>query len=290
VRDQQTLSLMFESGDIDIADFISGGPAVQLRKKMPDAFMETKNTGVWICDLDVTQPPTDDKNLRLALFSCIDWEKMANTAWEGEQPPALGGGLIPSGYKCYDPNWKPYPMEVAKAKEYLSKSKYAGKVPKIRISTAGSDPNRIRAAQILQEYWRVNLGLEDVEIKNAESEFGDTGKTMINIRVLSAGGALPHQYAVSLTSPTGVHVTRFTKWEAPEIAAQAAAIAALDPSGAEYCAAVQKVMKAISGEAVYLPLGWIKNYIQRQKWVKNFDLNWGRAWVSFMDGYVAKKS
>ena len=176
IRDFQTMLLMFENDEIDLALNLGGPSAVLLRKSQPEAFREIPISAFWAMYFVTEKEPVDDVNLRRALMSVIEWEKVAEIAWEGEQAPSNAGSPMAPAYQCYDANFQPYPFNPERAKEFLAASKYGPTgetVPKIRILTGGSDPPRIRAAQIIQEMWRVNLGIEDVEIKNAEAEFVD---------------------------------------------------------------------------------------------------------------------
>lgn len=290
IRDFQTMLLLFENGEVDAALNLSGPPAVLLRKNRPDVFRESPAYAYWAQFFDTTIAPTDDINLRKALLSAIDWPKVADVAWEGQMLASNAGGLLPPNMPCYDANYKPFPFDAAKAKDFLSKSKYptGAQVPKIRILTAGSDPSRIRAAQIIQEMWRTTLGIENVEIKNAETEFQD-GQGLVNIRVASGGAPLP---IPALIAEAAGHSkgsgAQFTKVKSEDLDKKIDALLAADPKDSKYCADFQATMKEIQDQALVIPTAYIKSYYQVQPWMKNFELS-RSGWYTTLDAYLAKR-
>jgi ABC-type transport system substrate-binding protein len=290
VRDFQTMLLLFENGQIDMAYFLSGDPAVQLRKEKPDVF-KTRPAFAYFCmDLDTSKAPLDDLNLRQALLRAIDWDQMANVSWQGEMPPTTAGNLLPPGMPCRDDSYQPYPLDVNAAKDYLSKSSYGSgdKVPKIRVSTEGSDPPRQRAAQILQEFWRVNLGIENVEIKNVEAEFG-AEQNSINIYTTSAGANLPVPALLlqSQGSSKGTHA-QFTKINVPELDQGIAGLLKMDPQDPAYCPEVTRVLKLLQDQAVVIPLAYIRISFQVQPWLQNADVNINSTFYTLMDMSIQK--
>jgi len=287
LRDQQTMLLMFENDELDLTMFISGGPAAVLRKSQPDVFLTIPSAGYNNMILDVTKEPMDDINLRLALLHVIDWEKMAEVAFEGQNPALPGGNLYVEGLPCREDGYLPYSFNVGKAKDYLAKSKYGptgDKVPKIRVSTAGSDPARIRAAQIVQEYWRVHLGIENVEIKNVESEFGAEAST-IQVHTVSGGGALPNA-AVWLNT----HATerQYRNLDDPKLNAMAEQLLAMDPSNPTYCQLAQEGIRYFHELGTTIGTSRRRIQFQVKPWLKGVKVNNQGVLVNLLDMYIAK--
>ncbi|MBV7334037.1 ABC transporter substrate-binding protein [Chloroflexi bacterium TSY] len=273
IRDFQTMLLMFENQEIDLAENLAGPPAVLLRQNQPEVFRERPAFAYWAMYFDTEKEPTDDLNLRRALMSAIEWETVAEIAWEGEQGATNAGSPMNPAFRCYDPNFQPYPFDPDLAKDLLSQSSYGPTgetVPKIRILTAGSDPPRIRAAQIVQEMWRVNLGIEDVEIKNVESEFVD-GEGLVNMQVTSGGAPLPvpgmllEHMAHTRSGPyNNWHHYTEEGWD-DEIDA----ILSMSPDDSDYCDRALSMLEQFTDAALVIPTAYIKGWYQVQPWLQN---------------------
>ena len=284
IRDFQTMLLLFRNGQIDIAYYLAGPPAVQLRQEQPEVFKLIPGGGIWAMYMDTTKEPLTDRNLRLALLHAIDWESMAQVAWEGEQPPSTAGNLMAPGTQCRDDSYQPYPFDVAKAKEFLTQSTYGSgaNVPKIRVSTAGSDPSRQRAAAIIQEFWRVNLEIEDVEIRNVEEEFG-ADEPLIAIFTGSGGGTNPALVLQNLGHSKGFVAQEWTHLNVPELDEGIDALLAMNPEDSQYCAEVDRLLKLTQDQAATIPTAYIERYYQVQPWTKNVEANLNQTFYTLLD-------
>jgi ABC-type transport system substrate-binding protein len=291
IRDFQTMLLMFENGQVDAALFLAGPPAVLLFQNQPEVFREMTAYRFYAQFFDITKPPTDDVDLRRALMSAVDWQQVSDVAWEGQMLAPNAGGLMPPTMPCYDTNYQPYPFDPVKAQEYLAQSKYGptgATVPKIRILTADSDPPRIRAAQIIQEMWRTHLGIEDVEIKNAETEFLD-GEGFVNVTVASGGAQLPIPAlileAVGHSLGNGA---KFTQINNPDWDQRIDELMAADPEDAAYCGEVQAMLEEIQDQALVIPTAYIKDYFQVQPWLQNFEMSVS-GWYTTMEAELTER-
>jgi ABC-type transport system substrate-binding protein len=136
--------------------------------------------------------------------------------------------------------------------------------------------------------WRTNLGIENVEIKNAETEFQD-GQGLVNIRVASGGTSLPipglllEQMAHSKGSGS-----QFTKVNNASLDQKIDSLLAADPKNAQYCANVQATLKEVQDQALVMPTAYIKSYYQVQPWLKGFERSVS-GWYSTLDTYLAKR-
>lgn len=291
LRDAQTELLMFERGEIDVAH-LQGPPAALLRRKRPEVFIDLTVYRFYAMYMWSDVEPLDDLNLRKALMHAIDWPKLNQVAWEGQQIDTHYGSFYTSSMPCFDPEHKPYPFDPAKAQAYLAKSKYGptgDDVPRLRIRSGGSSPERIRAAQIVQEFWRVHLGIEDVEIAETESEFSDeVSEGVTNIRVSSGGvlfpiGGLYVRMLHSDWSPPGTHVPHSAAMDAKIDALMATA-----PTAEGYCDAVRAIVQEGDDLAFVIPTAYIRGYQQIQPWVRNW--MWSQSgWVTPLDTWLAKR-
>lgn len=293
IRDFQTMLLMFENQEIDIALNLSGPSSVLLRKNQPEVFREVPISAFWAMYFITDKEPTDDVNLRRALMSAIEWDKVADIAWEGEQAPSNAGSPMASAYQCFDEAFQPYPFDIDRAQEFLSQSQYGPTgetVPKIRILTGGSDPPRIRAAQIIQEMWRVNLGIEDVEIRNAESEFVD-GEGLVSIQVTSGGSFLPRPaYLLEAIAHTrGGAQQQWTHYTEEGWDAAIDELLAMDPHDAAYCEKAMDMLTAFTDAALVIPTGYIRGWYQIQPWVEGFSSSRISFWHTMTETYLKER-
>ena len=88
---------------------------------------------------DQAPPGPTDVQLRRALMSSIEWEKVAEIAWEGEQSPSNAGSPMAPSYQCFDADFQPYPFNPERAMEFLAESKYG---PTGENRSQDSDPDR----------------------------------------------------------------------------------------------------------------------------------------------------
>ena len=281
VRDFPTILLMFENDEVDIALNLAGPTAVQLRQSQPDALREVPISAFWAMYFLTEKEPVDDVNLRRALMSAIEWQKVAEIAWEGEQAPSNAGSPMAPAYQCFDADFQPYPFNPERAREFLAASWYGPTgetVPRIRVMTGGSDPQSIHAAYIIQEMWRVNLGIENVEIKNAESEFVD-GEGLVAIRVTSGGSFLPRppNLLEAIAHTRGGAYQSWTQYTEDGWDEEIDALLSMDPASADYCDRSLAMLEKFTDAALVIPTGYIRGWYQVQPWVGGY----GQSQISF---------
>lgn len=291
MRDHQTFSLMFENEELDLA-YVVGPAAVNLRQMMPDVFKEKRVWAFFSMFFYTDREPSDDLNLRKALLHAIEWEKVAAVAWEGEQPPIENGQTMPPGMNCRPDDWAPYPFDVAKAKEYLAQSTYGPTgtdVPKIRLRLE-TDAPRQRASQIIAEMWRTNLGIEDIEMHQEETEFTEGAET-IAIRTASSGAAFPDPGVwLGNVFRTGTWtVDNGTHYRSDEWDEEIDAIRSMDPTAEGYCQAVQAFYQKTLDQALLIPMAYIKSWRQEQPWLMNFDESQVSNYYNLHEVWIAEQ-
>ncbi len=109
---------------------------------------------------NVAEPPFDDPQVRKALVLAVDRYKLAHVMMEDRVSAARG--VLPPGMPGYNPNLKGLPYDPEAAREALARSRYAGKVPRIRLYSSGG-----AVAPALKEIWEETLGVE-VELRRQD--------------------------------------------------------------------------------------------------------------------------
>lgn len=115
--------------------------------------------------LNVKMPPFDDVKVRQAFAHAIDKVKLAEVVYKGTVSPT--DGILPPGMPGYNENLKGLKYDVARAKELLAQSKYAGKMPEVTVYVTGAGGSPARAVTAIQEMWKQNLGVQ-VQIQQME--------------------------------------------------------------------------------------------------------------------------
>jgi ABC-type transport system substrate-binding protein len=126
--------------------------------------------------------PTNDANVRKALTLAVNFKDVFQAA-HPDNDAAFVTELVDPDLPCYDKDHTWYSYDPAGAKAALAASKYqtAENLPKIRVTPRGVDPALNRAVQSIIEFWRQNLGINNIEFKQQPTEFGpDQDKVNLN--------------------------------------------------------------------------------------------------------------
>jgi oligopeptide transport system substrate-binding protein len=103
-------------------------------------------------------PPFDDVKVRQAFAYAIDKAKLAEVVYKSTV--VATNGILPPGMPGYNKALKGLGYDVAKAKELLAQSKYAGKMAEVTLFVSGSGGTPARSVSALQEMWKQNLGVQ----------------------------------------------------------------------------------------------------------------------------------
>ena len=106
---------------------------------------------------NVRKPPFDDPKVRQAFALAIDRQKLVDVVYRKMAapantilPPGMPGYVEPKGGIAFDP---------IKAKQLLSESKYAGKLPEIVWTTSGGGGSTPQGVQAMTAMLKENLGV-----------------------------------------------------------------------------------------------------------------------------------
>jgi peptide/nickel transport system substrate-binding protein len=170
VTDPGTVATLIQNKQADAS--LQGLP-LNFKSQLPDMFRPIKAFGFNCHWISGTVVPTDDANVRKALTLAVNFQDVFKAAYP-DGGATFATELIDPDLPCYDKDHKWYTYDPAAAKAALAASKYqnATNLPKIRVTPRGVDPALNRAVQSILEFWRQNLGVNNVEFKQQPTEFG----------------------------------------------------------------------------------------------------------------------
>lgn len=172
VPDQTNLGTMALNDQIDAS--LAPAPSV-LRAQMPDYFRQFQAIGFNTFWMQPTREPTSDPKVREALIKSVDWNAVFQAAFPIEGSGVMTTQTLDDIVTCQNPDATGYPYDVEGAQAALAESSYgsADMLPKLRVTPRGSNEFNNRALQAVIEFWRQNLGIENVEFQQDPNSFGD---------------------------------------------------------------------------------------------------------------------
>jgi peptide/nickel transport system substrate-binding protein len=223
-------------------------------------------------------PPVDDINVRKALMHAIDFKSLVDVAtdntglvWYGVSPPGMING-------CYNAeNASYFQFDPAKAKQELQASKYgsAEKLGKLRITPNTTGVPQNKAFQIMQEMWRTNLGITDIDLKPQPAAFGPDEKS-INVDRQSVAARPPDEGLwITQFKSSGIHATRFMAgYKNDALDKSSDQITAMDRKDPNFCKSVQQAEKLLLDDYMLIPLWRTEgDFGIVQSWTKNLKIN-----------------
>ncbi len=172
VTDQTTVGAMALNDQIDAS--LAAAPSV-LRAQMPDYFRQFDAIGFNTFWMQPTREPTNDPLVREALIKSVDWNAVFQAAFPVEGSGVMTKQTLDDIVTCQNPDASGYPYDVEAAQAALAASSYgsAEMLPKLRVTPRGSNEFNNRALTAVIEFWRQNLGIENVEFQQDPNSFGD---------------------------------------------------------------------------------------------------------------------
>jgi len=120
-----TVRTLMSRGELEITDQWQTSENLDAIGKLPNTEISSLFEGsVLNIMLNTKKPPTDDIHFRKALAYCVDYQQIIGKIFPGSRP----SGSIPPSVPGYNPNLKPYALDLTKAKEELKQSPYYQKL------------------------------------------------------------------------------------------------------------------------------------------------------------------
>lgn len=158
----------YENDEIHIGGF----PATQLdsvksgSSPLSKDYREVPEMATFYFTLNPAKAPFDDAKVRQAFAMSIDRETINNVLLYNAY--RVADGFLPPEMPGYSASVKSYSYDVAKAKQLLQESKYAGKLPRVVLTYSGSGAAPGDLLVAIQKGWSDNLGV-DIELQAVDS-------------------------------------------------------------------------------------------------------------------------
>jgi oligopeptide transport system substrate-binding protein len=207
---------------------------------------------------DLKACPTMNKEFRIALTQAVDKTALNQVANAGLYTPAAS--FIMPGIPGYDPDYDPYPFDVTKAKEHMTKALAEIGVPdaaalgklKFGFNTGGDHETTVA---FLAEAWRLAFGLETEQIGSEFSVFQDE-RTAGNFDIDRNGWGADFPHASNqlglFTCGGGNNASLWCNKDFDNLLATAAT----EPDAAKAEDMYKQAQRLMYDEAVNLPLSW----------------------------------
>lgn len=164
ISNKSTEARMFYADQLHVTEALSAEHIKYAKRHFPDALRQEPGYGSMFLRINVTSPKLKDRNLRRALAHAMNTQSIIDYIKRGGEP--LAEGLVPTLGSYTATGGIPY--DVAKAKEYFSKTQYAANPAALKLNLLSSDkPESIDIAIALQAMWHDTLGI-DIRIVKRE--------------------------------------------------------------------------------------------------------------------------
>jgi peptide/nickel transport system substrate-binding protein len=180
VPDQQIVSALVENNEVDVS--LAQLP-LALADQYPDFFRKHDAIGFNTFWMNVSAEPTNDVNVRRALTHAVNFEEVFLAAYPGGVGAERATQIVDLDLPCHETEREWYGYDPAAAQAALAESSYgsAAALPRIRVTPRGNYPPLQRALEAILEFWRVNLGITNVEFRGQPDEYGpDMGKINVS--------------------------------------------------------------------------------------------------------------
>ncbi len=129
IQETSTARALLEKGEVDLVDQWQPIEFYEQLKNNPKVKVyEDVDNKVYFAQMNNQKSPFDDINFRKAVLFAFDYDTAINDIFYGGQ---LAHGPIPSRMPGYNPETMAYSYDIAKAQEFLGKSKYKAADQKI---------------------------------------------------------------------------------------------------------------------------------------------------------------
>lgn len=161
VGEQATLVSMLKKGEVDMVEqWLPPDTFEALKKESGVIVKEDPAAQLFFVSMNNKKPPFDDVSVRKAVSYAIDYEAIINTVFRGGYQAE---GPIPIIAPGHSKDVVVYKKDLEKAKEYMSKSKYAGQKLKVEYVYVSGLASEEQVGLIIKESLKP-LGIE-VELR-----------------------------------------------------------------------------------------------------------------------------
>lgn len=169
ILDSTTRHNMYERGELDVCDVQKG----DLRRDQADPVLSKElhffdRAAIFYLALNqVAFPPFRDKRVRQAFALAINRDEVVQVALMGVNQKA--NGILPPGIPGYDPSFKGWEYNPARARQLLAEAGYpAGRgFPKLTLTFREKTPDLRRVAEVVRDMLKRELNIE-VELREME--------------------------------------------------------------------------------------------------------------------------
>jgi peptide/nickel transport system substrate-binding protein len=165
-----------------VVDFASRIPQSQIRPAETAGFVVKRipGTATFSYLLDTESGPTANLKVRQAINYAIDKEGIIQAVWSGSALP--DGQLLGPNALGYNPNVKPYPYDVAKARQLLAEAGYPNgfnaTLTHVNTTTSPQDVAAIVAAQLREIGITVDVRLKEIAVWAQENNTNPKNATL----------------------------------------------------------------------------------------------------------------
>jgi peptide/nickel transport system substrate-binding protein len=164
VKEYATASLMLQSGEADMVDYVPPDQIAALSKVAGISLEKYPSFETLYMQFNHKKAPTDDIRVRQALSYAFNYGGIAlitaNTAFQSR-------GILPSKMWGYDPNAFQYNFDLKKARELLDEAGYANKKLVVTVYYASED----EVLRQLIEMYKSDLATINVDLQVESADF-----------------------------------------------------------------------------------------------------------------------
>jgi len=171
VGDDNSKILQLQSGQVDVIDKVPPNLLSKLRASAQVKVQEINGTAVGWITINEKIKPLSDKNVRLALAWAVDRQGISKSVYFGAARPARS--IMPSSTLFYNPNAGAIGYSLAKARQYLAKSRFKHGF-KVQIMIPAGDASAQGIATIWADSLKkigINAKLQQVEATTAQDRY-----------------------------------------------------------------------------------------------------------------------
>ena len=172
-RSARSVGTMALNDQIDAS--LAAAPSV-LRAQMPDYFRQFDAIGFNTFWMQPTREPTNDPLVREALVKSVDWSAVFQAAFPIEGSGVMTTQTLDDIVTCQNPDATGYPYDVEgrPGRTWPPPATVAPRTcPSCASRRAAATNSTTARCTAVIEFWRQNLGIENVEFQQDPNSFGD---------------------------------------------------------------------------------------------------------------------